>query len=72
MDNIYLYQVFNRYMEVLTAFVYKWTIFSYFSVFYLSFIVTPLCSNASELMSSLIFASKKKKNTSSLTFSQVS
>ena len=42
-----------------------------FLVFYLSFIITPLCSNASELVSSLIFAAKKQKNTSSLTFSQV-
>ena len=41
------------------------------AVFYLSFIITPLCSNASELVSSLIFASKKKKINSSMTFSQV-
>lgn len=40
-------------------------------VFYLSFIITPLCSNASELLSSLIFAAKKKKVTSSMTFSQL-
>lgn len=39
--------------------------------FYLSFVITPFCSNASELVSSLIFASKKKKVNSSLTFSQV-
>lgn len=31
------------------------------SPFYISFIITPLCSNASELISSLIFAMKKKK-----------
>lgn len=42
-----------------------------FVVFYLSFVVTPLCSNASELVSSLIFAYKKKKVSSSMTFSQV-
>ncbi|KYQ90435.1 hypothetical protein DLAC_09057 [Tieghemostelium lacteum] len=38
-------------------------------LFYISFVVTPFCSNASELISSLIFASKKKKANSSLTFS---
>ena len=41
------------------------------AVFYVSFIVTPLCSNASELVSSLMFAAKKTKTSSSLTFSQV-
>ena len=35
--------------------------------FYVSFVVTPFCSNASELISSLIFASKKKRKNSSLT-----
>ena len=40
-------------------------------MFYLSFVITPFCSNASELMSSLIFASKKKKVNTSLTYSQV-
>lgn len=44
---------------------------SFFPVFYLSFIVTPICSNASELVSSLIFAAKKRKINSSMTFSQV-
>jgi hypothetical protein len=39
--------------------------------FYVSFIVTPLCSNASELISSLVFASKKRKMNSSMTFSQL-
>lgn len=39
--------------------------------FFVAFIVTPLASNASELVSSLIFAAKKKKRTASLTFSQV-
>jgi len=39
--------------------------------FYVSFIVTPYCSNASELVSSLIFASKKRKSNSSMTFSQL-
>ncbi|EDO35059.1 predicted protein [Nematostella vectensis] len=41
------------------------------SSFYVSFVVTPLCSNASELLSSLIFASKKKKENVSMTFSQL-
>jgi hypothetical protein len=35
-------------------------------------VVTPLCSNASELVSSLVFAAKKKKENVSMTFSQVS
>jgi Ca2+/H+ antiporter len=36
--------------------------------FYVSFIITPFCSNASELISSLIFAAKKRKKNSSLTY----
>ena len=40
-------------------------------VFYVSFVITPICSNASELVSSLIFAAKRKKTNSSMTFSQV-
>eukprot|EP01120_Amphizonella_sp_Union-15-10_P006092 TRINITY_DN1903_c0_g1_i1.p1 TRINITY_DN1903_c0_g1~~TRINITY_DN1903_c0_g1_i1.p1 ORF type:complete len:556 (-),score=72.88 TRINITY_DN1903_c0_g1_i1:45-1712(-) len=39
--------------------------------FYVSFIITPYCSNASELVSSLIFASKKRKANSSMTYSQI-
>jgi len=39
--------------------------------FYISFVVTPLASNASELLSSLQFARKKKRENISLTFSQV-
>ena len=39
--------------------------------FFVSFVVTPLASNASELVSSLIFASKKRKKNISLTFCQV-
>ena len=42
------------------------------TVFYVSFVITPLCSNASELVSSLVFAAKKTKVNTSLTFSQVS
>lgn len=42
-----------------------------YAVFYISFIITPICSNASEIVSSLIFAAKRKKVTSSMTFSQV-
>ena len=41
------------------------------TAFYVSFVVTPLCSNASELVSSLIFAAKKKKENISMTFAQV-
>ncbi|XP_078361609.1 uncharacterized protein LOC144645969 isoform X2 [Oculina patagonica] len=41
------------------------------SAFYVSFVVTPLCSNASELVSSLIFAAKKKKENISMTFAQL-
>eukprot|EP01113_Clastostelium_recurvatum_P050638 TRINITY_DN962_c0_g1_i4.p1 TRINITY_DN962_c0_g1~~TRINITY_DN962_c0_g1_i4.p1 ORF type:complete len:533 (-),score=157.93 TRINITY_DN962_c0_g1_i4:1133-2707(-) len=39
--------------------------------FFVSFIVTPFCSNASELISSLMFASGKKRANASLTFSQL-
>ena len=39
--------------------------------FLLSFILTPLCSNASEIISSFMMAMKKKRKTISLTFSQV-
>eukprot|EP00008_Paramoeba_atlantica_P006673 CAMPEP_0201480966 /NCGR_PEP_ID=MMETSP0151_2-20130828/5316_1 /ASSEMBLY_ACC=CAM_ASM_000257 /TAXON_ID=200890 /ORGANISM="Paramoeba atlantica, Strain 621/1 / CCAP 1560/9" /LENGTH=451 /DNA_ID=CAMNT_0047862967 /DNA_START=278 /DNA_END=1629 /DNA_ORIENTATION=+ len=39
--------------------------------FYISFVVTPFCSNASELISSLIFASRKKRKNSSLTYSAI-
>ncbi|XP_062506795.1 uncharacterized protein LOC134183316 [Corticium candelabrum] len=39
--------------------------------FYVSFVVTPLCSNASELLSSLIFAMKKKKVNISMTYAQL-
>ena len=39
--------------------------------FYVSFIVTPFCSNASELVSSLIFASKKTRDNATMTFSQL-
>lgn len=39
--------------------------------FYVSFILTPFASNASELVSSLKFAAKKKKKNISLTYSQI-
>mgnify|MGYP001101749925 CR=1 FL=1 len=39
--------------------------------FYVSFVITPFCSNASELISSLVFAAKKKRSNSTLTFSQL-
>ena len=35
--------------------------------FYVSFIVTPFCSNASELISSLVFAARKKRKNTSMT-----
>eukprot|EP00270_Netrium_digitus_P012395 TRINITY_DN401_c0_g1_i6.p1 TRINITY_DN401_c0_g1~~TRINITY_DN401_c0_g1_i6.p1 ORF type:complete len:648 (+),score=189.53 TRINITY_DN401_c0_g1_i6:189-2132(+) len=39
--------------------------------FFVAFVVSPIASNASELVSSLIFAMKKRKRTSSLCLSQV-
>jgi Ca2+/H+ antiporter len=39
--------------------------------FYVSFVVTPVCSNASELISSLVFASKKSQKSSTITFCQL-
>lgn len=39
--------------------------------FFISFVVTPLASNASELVSSLQFAKKRRQENISLTFSQV-
>jgi len=39
--------------------------------FYVSFVICPICSNASELISSLIFAAKKKRINTSLTFGQL-
>jgi Ca2+/Na+ antiporter len=39
--------------------------------FYISFVVTPMCSNASELISSLIFAARKTEENASVTFSQL-
>jgi Ca2+/Na+ antiporter len=40
-------------------------------VFYISFILTPFCSNASELVASLAFAAKKKVANTSMTYSQL-
>jgi len=40
-------------------------------VFYLSFIITPICSNASELIASIIFALNKTVQSSSMTYSQL-
>lgn len=37
--------------------------------FYISFIITPIASNASELISSLIFARKKKRTITSVSMS---
>eukprot|EP00262_Sarcandra_glabra_P007886 TRINITY_DN20996_c0_g1_i1.p1 TRINITY_DN20996_c0_g1~~TRINITY_DN20996_c0_g1_i1.p1 ORF type:complete len:655 (+),score=51.14 TRINITY_DN20996_c0_g1_i1:241-1965(+) len=39
--------------------------------FFISFIVMPLATNASEAVSAIIFASRKKQRTSSLTFSEI-
>eukprot|EP00762_Andalucia_godoyi_P003799 ANDGO_08530.mRNA.1 hypothetical protein DICPUDRAFT_153287 len=39
--------------------------------FYVSFIITPFCSNASELISSLIFAARKTEANATITFSQL-
>uniref|UniRef100_A0A6B2L1M2 Sodium/calcium exchanger membrane region domain-containing protein n=1 Tax=Arcella intermedia TaxID=1963864 RepID=A0A6B2L1M2_9EUKA len=39
--------------------------------FYVSFVITPFCSNASELIASIIFATKKTKKSSSMTYSQL-
>eukprot|EP00296_Roombia_truncata_P007649 JP446095.1.p1 GENE.JP446095.1~~JP446095.1.p1 ORF type:complete len:533 (-),score=206.33 JP446095.1:53-1651(-) len=41
------------------------------NAFVVSFVVTPLASNASELVSSIIFASKKKKKNMCLTMGQI-
>merc|ERR1711916_199903 len=41
------------------------------SPFYISFIITPLCSNASELISSLMLAMKKKKKNISMVYAQL-
>ena len=41
------------------------------SPFFASFVLTPFASNASELLSSLYFAAKKRKKNISLTYSQV-
>ena len=38
--------------------------------FYVAFCVTPFASNASELVSSLMFARRKRRKNISLTFSQ--
>lgn len=40
-------------------------------VFYISFILTPFCSNASELVASLAFSAKKKVANTSMTYSQL-
>jgi len=39
--------------------------------FFVSFLVTPFCSNASEVISSLIFLSRKKRVNASLSYSQL-
>jgi len=39
--------------------------------FYVSFVITPFCSNASEIIASLVFASNKTQQSSSMTYSQL-
>ena len=39
--------------------------------FYISFVVTPLCSNASELVSSILLAMQKEKDKLNMTYSQI-
>lgn len=39
--------------------------------FFISFIAMPLATNSSEAVSAIIFATRKKQRTSSLTFSEV-
>ncbi len=39
--------------------------------FFVAFVLTPLASNASELLSSLKFAARKRRRNASLTFAQV-
>lgn len=41
------------------------------SPFFISFIATPLATNSSEAISSLIFAKRKRKKNISMTYSQV-
>jgi len=41
------------------------------SPFYVSFVVTPLCSNASELVSSILLAMQKEKDKINMTYSQI-
>lgn len=52
-------------VDVLTALATRLDI----PVFYVSFIVTPLVSNASELISSMVFAAKKTRSSITMTFS---
>ncbi|KAG0600784.1 hypothetical protein M758_11G060700 [Ceratodon purpureus] len=44
---------------------------SHIPPFFVAFVVTPFASNASELVSSIIFAKRRRKRNISLTFSQV-
>jgi Ca2+/Na+ antiporter len=47
------------------------SIASCISTFFISFIATPLATNSSEAISSLIFAKRKRKRNISMTYSQV-
>ena len=48
-----------------------WEQASHIPPFFVAFCVTPLASNASELVSSLVFASRKRMKNISLTYCQV-
>ena len=59
--------------DALTALTDKKNAPSYIPIgaFYVSFVVTPLCSNASELVSSILLAMQKEKDKINMTFSQI-
>jgi hypothetical protein len=54
-------------VDVISSLGFLWNI----PVFYISFVLTPFCSNASELVASIAFASRKKIANTSMTYSQV-
>jgi len=54
-------------VDAITLLGKEWNI----GAFYISFIVTPFCSNASELIAALVFAANKTQQSSSMTYSQL-
>lgn len=54
-------------VDTITTLGFLWGI----PAFYVSFILTPFCSNASELVASLAFAAKKRVANTSMTYSQL-